>query len=802
MPHTLVIVESPTKAKTISKFLDASYTVTSSFGHVRDLPKSTMGIDTEGGTYEPTYIVSDDKAKKVSELKKMAKRADEVIFATDEDREGEAISWHLAELFDMDPEKVKRIVFHEITKDAILQALKAPRHIDTKLVDAQQARRVIDRLVGYELSPLLWKKVARGLSAGRVQSVAVRLVVEREREIRAFNPEEYWTLEASLQSTIDPAHTIVAKLHSANGTVLKKLDIPNKDAMDRILQELANASYTIESIEEKETQKTPPPPFTTSTLQQTANNVLGYSSKYTMRVAQTLYEGIDIGHEQVGLITYMRTDSLSLSDSFLSATKQFVHNAYGPSYGLSTPRTYKTKKKGAQEAHEAIRPTDPARTPASLEGKLDGPELKLYTLIWNRTVATQMAAARLNRTNIHISTGTYGFKTSGQTMLFDGWMTLYRSMLKEEMLPALSTGEVLNCTKLTEQQHFTKPPARYSDATLVKALEEHEIGRPSTYAPTISTIEARQYVERDEDKRLYPTDVAMVVNDMLVEHFSSIVDLAFTAKLEQEFDDIAEGTHAWKNIVQAFYEPFHKNILDKTEHLEREEVVHMRELGTDPKTGKPVYTRIGRFGAFVQLGSKEDEEKPTFASLQKGQSTETITLSEALELLTLPKILGTDTESGEHIKVNIGRFGPYVQVGTSYYSLKEDNPYTITLDRAKEVIAEGKIKEARKHIKSFEGTSIQILDGRWGPYVTDGEKNGRIQKTQAIKDMDDADTAHEAMRELAAGLTLQECEELLTHAKPSRWGKKKTVLKKTTPTKKPTKRTTKKKKKAPKKKTK
>jgi DNA topoisomerase-1 len=444
MSKTLVIVESPTKAKTISKFLDASYTVTSSFGHVRDLPKSTMGIDTEDGTYEPTYIVSEDKEKKVQELKKMAARADEIIFATDEDREGEAISWHLAELFGMNPEKVKRIVFHEITKDAILHAIKAPRHIDTKLVDAQQARRVIDRLVGYELSPLLWKKISRGLSAGRVQSVAVRLIVEREREIRAFTPEEYWTLEASLQSTTDTSHTIMATLHSANGSILKKLDIPNKEAMDTILQDLAGASYIIDSIEEKETQKTPPPPFSTSTLQQTANNVLGYSSKYTMRIAQTLYEGIDIGHEQVGLITYMRTDSLSLSDSFLSATTKFVQDAYGQKYTINAPRTYKTKKKGAQEAHEAIRPTDPTRTPASLAGKLDGPELKLYTLIWNRTVATQMAAARLNRTNIHISAGTYGFKTTGQTMLFDGWMKLYPAMMKEAMLPALANGTILN----------------------------------------------------------------------------------------------------------------------------------------------------------------------------------------------------------------------------------------------------------------------------------------------------------------------------------------------------------------------
>lgn len=771
---TLVIVESPTKAKTISKFLGKAYTVTSSYGHIRDLPKSKMGIDTEGGTFEPTYQISKDKTKKATELKQLAKKADQIIFATDEDREGEAISWHLAEMFGMDPEKVERIVFHEITKEAITEALKAPRHIDTKLVDAQQARRVLDRLVGYELSPLLWKKIARGLSAGRVQSVAVRLVVEREREIKAFVPEEYWSLEAALVSSTDQSHTITAKLHSKNGTVIKKMDIGSKEAMDAILADLKDAAYIIDQIEQKETKKTPPPPFTTSTLQQTANNALGYSSKYTMRLAQELYEGIDIGHEHVGLITYMRTDSLNMSDSFLNATNAFVADTYGNTYTVETPRRYKTKKKGAQEAHEAIRPTDPKRTPASLANKLTPQQLKLYTLIWNRAVATQMAAAKLNRTNIFVTAGTYGFKATGQTMIFDGWMTLYPNMVRQEMLPELAEGTALNCEQLDPQQHFTKPPARYSDATLVKALEEHEIGRPSTYAPTISTIENRNYVERDDDRRLKPTDIAMVVNDMLVEHFSKIVDLEFTAKLEQELDEIAEGKHDWKQVIKAFYEPFHKNIVDKTEHLEREDVVQMRELGTDPKTNKPVYTRIGQYGAFVQLGSKEDEEKPKFASLRPGQSTETITLDEALELLTLPKELGIDEETGKPIRVNIGRFGPYVQVEKSYFSLKEDDPYTIDLARAKEVVKEGRIKEARKKIHIFEEDGIQVLDGRWGPYITDGEKNARIPKPKKVKDMEDRDAANETMRDIAAALTLEECKTLLEkYGKVSRWGKKK-----------------------------
>lgn len=769
----LVIVESPTKANTISKFLGNGYTVTSSYGHIRDLPKSTMGIDIEGGTFEPTYIVSKDKAKKAAELKAMAKQADEIIFATDEDREGEAISWHLADMFKMNPEQVKRIVFHEITKPAILEALKHPRHIDMQLVDAQQARRVLDRLVGYELSPLLWKKVARGLSAGRVQSVAVRLIVEREREIQAFVPEEYWSLEASLTSETNKEHAITAKLHSKNGTIIKKLDITSKDSMDTILADLHDASYVIDTIEQKETKKTPPPPFTTSTLQQTANNALGYSSKYTMKLAQELYEGIDIGHEHVGLITYMRTDSLSMSDSFIAATGNFVQSTYGNTYTIDTPRRYKTKKKGAQEAHEAIRPTDPNRTPSALASKLTPQQLKLYTLIWNRAVATQMSSARLNRTNIFVTANNYGFKATGQMMLFDGWMTLYPAMINEEMLPQMQEGAPLTCTSLNPQQHFTKPPARYSDATLVKALEEHEIGRPSTYAPTISTIEQRGYVERDEDKRLRPTDIAMVVNDMLVEHFSRIVDLEFTATIEQQFDDIAEGKHAWKEVIKSFYEPFHANIVDKTEHLNREDVVQMRELGIDPKTGKPVYTRIGQYGPFVQLGSKEDEEKPTFASLQPGQSTETITLAEALELLTLPKELGTDEETETPIKVNIGRFGPYVQVGKSYFSLKEDDPYTITLDRAKEIIKEGRIKEARKQIKLFQDDGISILDGRWGPYITDGSKNARIQTPPDIKEIEDTEAQHEAMRDYAATLTLEACQALLKDAKPSRWNKKK-----------------------------
>ncbi|PIR03483.1 MAG: DNA topoisomerase I, partial [Candidatus Magasanikbacteria bacterium CG11_big_fil_rev_8_21_14_0_20_43_7] len=595
--NTLVIVESPTKAKTIGKFLGKNYTVESSFGHVRDLPKSTMGIDIEGGTFEPTYTVSTDKSKHVKKLKDLAKKADTIIFATDEDREGEAISWHLAHILKIKPEKAERIVFHEITKQAIEKAIQHPRHIDIQLVDAQQARRVLDRIVGYELSPFLWKKVARGLSAGRVQSVAVRLTVEREREIRAFIPEEYWTLEGLFQneqtSFPDP---LSAKLHAIDGTSLKKLDIKEKQQMDTILADLKDASYCITNIEQKSTKRTPPPPFITSSLQQAGNNVYGFSAKQTMRLAQQLYEGINIGGTdgQVGLITYMRTDSTNVSEKFLTEARAFVLNTYGNMYTVSSPRVYAKKTKGAQEAHEAIRPTDPARTPESIKAYLDDHQYKAYSLIWKRAIATQMADARLNKTAVDITAKRYIFRATGQTCTFTGWLALYPDMIKHEMLPELSHRQTLLCTALKPEQHATKPPARYSDATLVKALEERGIGRPSTYAPTIGTIEARNYVERLEDKRLKPTDIAMVVTDLLVNHFADIIDYDFTALMEQNLDDIAEGKKDWQPIISTFYHPFHENLLKKETELTREDALKIREVGVDPKSGKPVFARIGR----------------------------------------------------------------------------------------------------------------------------------------------------------------------------------------------------------------
>ncbi|HAT03687.1 MAG TPA: type I DNA topoisomerase [Candidatus Magasanikbacteria bacterium] len=742
MMSALVIVESPTKAKTISKFLGKDFIVESSFGHLRDLPKSKMGIDIEGGTFNPEYITSRDKSKQVKKLKDLAKKADDIIFATDEDREGEAISWHLAYLFGVKPEEAKRIVFHEITKHAIEEALKNPRHIDQKLVDAQQARRVLDRLVGYELSPFLWKKVARGLSAGRVQSVTVRLVVERERERQQFKAQEYWTIDAIFNKNQE----FVGRLYSIDNKKLQKLDIQNKQQADEILADLNQATYRVKNIEKKETKRTPPPPFTTSTLQQQASHKLGYSAKQTMRLAQQLYEGIKLGTEgETGLITYMRTDSVNLSEKFLNEGREFIKKEFGESYTLIQPRFYKTSSKGAQEAHEAIRPTDPARTPESIAGHLEPQQLKLYTLIWKRAVATQMIQARLNKTNISITTKQYTFRATGQTMIFDGWLKLYPETIKQEMLPELTIGEQINCKDIKPEQHVTEPPARYSDATLVKALEEYGIGRPSTYAPTISTIEDRGYVTRDDEKRLKPLDIAYVVNDLLVEHFANIVDYQFTAQMEGNLDDIAEGKKDWQPIISTFYHPFHENIEKKTDELSKEETVGMREVGIDPKTQKHIFVRIGRYGPFVQLGDKNDDEKPRFAKLPKDKTTEEITLEEALHYLSLPRVIGQN-EQGDDMIVNIGKFGPYIQIQKKYYSIKNEDPYTITKEKANEIIAAKKQEEANKIIKIFDGSSIQVLNGRYGPYITDPttKTNAKIPKDKKPSD-----------------LTQKECEQLL-----------------------------------------
>jgi DNA topoisomerase-1 len=647
----LVIVESPTKAKTISKFLGKDYTVKSSFGHVRDLPKSKLGVDVENG-FIPQYTVSKDKTKVVKELKDIAKKSKEILFATDEDREGEAISYHLAEVLDIDPNKAKRITFHEITKRAIEEALKNPRALDLKLFDAQQARRILDRLVGYNLSPFLWRKIAKGLSAGRVQSVAVRLVVEREREIKAFKPEEYWSVEGIFLSK---DQEFQAKLQAIAGKKLDKMSLHNKEQVDEILKKLANTSYTITAVEEKQTKRSPAPPFTTSTLQQEANQLLGFSAKQTMRLAQQLYEGVELGSEgSVGLITYMRTDAVNLSEQFLQEAHEVIEKTYGKKYNLAEPRRYKNKSKNAQEAHEAIRPTEVFRNPEDIKAHLDRSQFRLYNLIWRRAVATQMAEAELKNVSADITSANhYVFRATGQTILFDGWLKLYPEKAKENLLPELIKGKPVTCKELTPEQHFTEPPARYSDATLVKALEEYGIGRPSTYAPTIATIEDRGYVERDDKKKLQPKDIAYLVNDLLVEHFPQIVDFQFTAQMEENLDDIAEGKKDWQPIIATFYHPFKDNLDQKDQELSKKDLTEEKTDEVCPKCGKPMVIKVGRFGKFFAC-SGYPECKTTKPLPEEEKNLPKIELSEEI-----------CNKCGSQMVIKHGRFGPFL--GCSNY---------------------------------------------------------------------------------------------------------------------------------------
>lgn len=597
----LVIVESPTKAKTISKFLGSEYKVESSFGHIRDLPKNEMGIDIENN-FEPRYIIPTKAKKTVSKLRELAKKADKIILASDEDREGEAIAWHLVQALKIDKNKTDRIAFHEITKDAIIDALDNPRTIDIKLVDAQQARRILDRLVGYELSPFLWKKVAKGLSAGRVQSVAVRLIVEREKEIKAFKADEYWSVIASLEPKTGEKKEFAARLNKINGKTIDKLEINNKEKADKILAELDGIEYIVSSVEQKEARKNPPKPFTTSSLQQTANRWLGFSAKQTMMIAQQLYEGVEIdGEGNVGLITYMRTDSLNLSEKFLSGAKQYIKNTYGERYSLKTPRLFKTKAKGAQEAHEAIRPTEPDRDPESLKDSLNSNQYKLYKLIWQRAMASQMTEGIISATSVDIEAGSkYQFRTTGQTIKFDGYLKVYPEKSQEIDLPQLKEKETLNLLKLESDQHFTKPPARYSDAGLVKELEKYGIGRPSTYAPTIATIIERNYVNRDENKRLAPTDIAFVVIELLSKHFEQIVDFQFTAQVENSLDEIANGKIAWQPVINDFYIPFHANLENKYKEINKKDIMpEEKSAEACDKCGAPMIIKTGRYGKFL-----------------------------------------------------------------------------------------------------------------------------------------------------------------------------------------------------------
>ncbi|WP_029038870.1 type I DNA topoisomerase [Salinimicrobium xinjiangense] len=727
MAKNLVIVESPAKAKTIEKFLGKDYTVASSFGHIADLPTKELGVDTEGD-FTPKYIVSKDKREVVKKLKDLAKKADMVWLASDEDREGEAIAWHLAEELDLDKNKTKRIVFHEITKSAILKAIENPRGINYNLVNAQQARRVLDRLVGYELSPVLWRKVKGGLSAGRVQSVSVRLIVEREREIQNFKAEASFRIDAEF--TNEEGKSFKAKLP-------KNFD--TKAEAEQFLSDNLRANFKVADLTTKPAKKSPAPPFTTSTLQQEAARKLYFSVSKTMTMAQRLYEA---GH-----ITYMRTDSVNLSEDARKGAKKEILDAYGEKY--SKTRQFKGKTKGAQEAHEAIRPTNFAAHSV----RADRDEQRLYELIWKRAIASQMSEAELERTNVKIEADKHDkqFTANGEVLKFDGFLKVYLEGRDEEdeelqeqegMLPALRNNEKLKNNYITAAERFTRPPYRYTEASLVKKLEELGIGRPSTYAPTISTIQNRNYIEKGSvegterdyvqltlkgekinekkltetvgsDKgKLVPTDVGMVVNDFLVNHFSGILDYNFTAKVEQDFDEIAEGNEEWTKMMRNFYNDFHPHVKDVAENADRE--VGERILGKDPATGKPVSVRLGKFGPMVQMGSVEDEEKPKFASLSPDQTLDSVTFEEAMELFKLPKELGE--YEGETVEVNNGRFGPYVRYGKKFVSLeKGEDPIEVTMERALELIKEK--EKADAPIYEYEGLPVQKGVGRFGPFL-------------------------------------------------------------------------------------
>ncbi|MDY0192890.1 MAG: type I DNA topoisomerase [Aliarcobacter butzleri] len=767
----LVIVESPAKAKTISKFLGNDFIVMASMGHVRDLPKSSLGFD-PNDNFKPKYQISTDKKKVITDLKKHISKDTTIYLAADEDREGEAIAWHLIPALKIEKNPIKRIVFHEITKDAILKALENPRDVDQNLVDAQQARRILDRAVGYELSPLLWKKVRYGLSAGRVQSVAVRIIVDRENEIRAFVPEEYWKIKADF---INPE--LKAELAKENGKTLK---ISNEKQALEIEASLKQGSYKLVDIEEKESTRNPAAPFTTSTLQQEASRKLGFSVKQTMIIAQQLYEGNvgNIPNHTGGLITYMRTDSLNLSTVATTAAKAVIEEEYGKEYALNKPRVYTTKSKGAQEAHEAIRPVNLALRPSQIKEFVEPAQYRLYSLIWKRTLATQMAQAKIANTTYKIEAGKnkeFEFQVKGQRIIFAGFMKAYTEGSdnpeaaldsSEKILPNIKEGTILELEKLESEQNFTKPPARYTEASLVKKLESEGIGRPSTYAPTISTIQAREYVSKTEDNKLIPTQTGEIVNSFLVDHFSNIVDLGFTAKIEEEFDEIAEGKIAWEEVMKNFYGGFKKTIDEKESSVSKEDYLQVNELGIDPKSGKPVSARVGRFGPFVQIGTKDDEEKPKFVAIPDNLNMDTITLEEALFLFNLPRVVGS-TQNGDEIKANIGRFGPYLQVKTKFYSLKTDDPYTIDLNRALEIIKDIDEAKEKSTIKTFDKEKIQILVGQYGPYIKQGRKNFKIPKGKNAED-----------------LTLEECLEIIE--KDSKGSTKRTTTKKSTTEKKTT----------------
>jgi len=731
MSKHLLIVESPAKAKTLHKYLGKDYEVMASYGHVRDLVPKNGAVDT-ADDFAMHYEIIERNARHVNEITKAAKTAENVYLATDPDREGEAISWHLREILRergaLDNKNVYRVAFHEITQNAIQQAVAHPRQLEMDLVNAQQARRALDYLVGFNLSPLLWRKVRPGLSAGRVQSPALRMIVEREREIEAFNSEEYWDIAAAISHG---GQEFPGKLTIYAGEKTKKFSFTNAadtHAAIDALKAAAQGVLTVAEVAKKDSKRNPAPPFTTSTLQQAAANKLHFGAQKTMRVAQRLYEA---GH-----ITYMRTDSVNLAQEAISAIRTWVSQQYGANYLPDKPRYYKTKAKNAQEAHEAIRPTDCGRDAASLG--LSGDEHKLYELIRKRAVASQMASAILENVSadLHAGDDKNQFRASGSTVKFPGYMSVYQEERDDKdedddnrLLPPMQAGDRLQLLDILGNQHFTQPPPRYSEAALIKELENNGIGRPSTYASIISTLQDREYVEQ-ENRRFIPTTIGKVVNDFLTKHFERYVDYDFTARLEDDLDAVSRGERAWKPLLGDFWGAF-SHQLDEKKDIPREEVMQARELGTDPKSGKPVSVRFGRFGPFVQIGSKDDEEKPQFASIPSDRNMDEITLEEALELFKLPRVVGHSEEDGE-IVTSIGRFGPYVRYGKRYVSLpKEEDPLTITLERALELIAAKKEADSQKYIKEIKhGDEIlQVLNGRFGPYVSNGSINASIPKT-------------------------------------------------------------------------
>ncbi|MGR6035054.1 MAG: DNA topoisomerase I [Candidatus Nitrosoglobus sp.] len=751
MSKNLVIVESPAKAKTIKKYLGKDFEVMASYGHVRDLMPKEGAVDPEHG-FIMKYQAVEKNSRHVDAVAKALRKADALFLATDPDREGEAISWHLLELLkergSLEGKSIKRVVFHEITQQAVSEAIAHPRDISVDLVNAQQARRALDYLVGFNLSPLLWKKIRRGLSAGRVQSPALRLICEREKEIEDFKVREYWTLEADV---VAAREAFVAKLTHLDGKKLEQFDIGSGDRARSIanqLTKMAGGKLHVFKVERKQRRRNPAAPFITSTLQQEASRKLGYTTKRTMSVAQQLYEGVDIGDGSVGLITYMRTDSVNLANEAVGELRGFIAERFGKNSLPAKPRTFKTRAKNAQEAHEAIRPTSVYRTPEELKSSLKPEQFKLYQLIWRRAIACQMNHATIDTVAVDLDTqklisggeishiGRNLFRATGSTIVDPGFMVVYQEGqddAKEEeeqrTLPPMKEGECVDLLQIRPEQHFTEPPPRYTEASLVRILEEFGIGRPSTYATIISTLQQRDYAVL-ENKRFQPTDVGRVVNHFLTEHFNPYVDYDFTARLEDDLDAISRAEKDWIPVLEEFWEPFFTRVQEKEQSVSREEAVQARGLGIDPKSGRPISVRMGRYGPYVQIGSKDDEEKPRFAGLRPGQKMDTITLEEAMALFELPRDLGF-TPRGELVSVNIGRFGPYVKYDNKYVSIGEEDPYTITLERALDLIEGKKQADANRVIKVFPKSGIQILNGRYGPYVTDGQRNARVPKDQA-----------------------------------------------------------------------